>query len=155
MQPLGRCLAPPARRLFSPAALLRAALHPHQACLGAESCLRPSSPPCAQPCLSHAGWWWGMRFSWGSSAKEPPGSPPLARVLGLASVMTCTEVLSLTRKEPVLEPPVQTSVLPGIMEINPLPAPCVLCHPPWSWVTAALCSCWTAMWVCLVASTMR
>ena len=124
VQPLGRSLAPPAWRLFSPDARLRAALHQHPACLGAESCLRPSSPPCAQPCLSHAGWWRGMRFSWGSSAKEPPGSPPLARVLGLASVMTCTEVLSLTRK-PVLEPPVQT-FCPS-QDYGNKPSSCSLC----------------------------
>lgn len=88
------------------------------------NCLRPSSPPCVQSCLSHAGWWQGMRFSWGSSAKEPPGFLPLSGVLDLANVMTCTEG-SVSREKSLCWSHLfrlPAPVLPRIMEINPLPA---------------------------------
>ena len=125
-------------------------------CLGAELLAAKLSSLCAS-CLSHAGWWQGMRFSWGSSAKEPPGFLPLSGVLDLASVMTCTEG-SVSREKSLCWSHLfrlPAPVLPRIMEINPLPASLCPVSPHTELRHCCFLRLWDATWVRLVASTKR
>lgn len=116
-------------------------------CLGAELLGGQALPPCVQSCLSHAGWWQGMRFAvMGSDAKEPPGFLPLSGVLDLASYHDMYWRLSLTRKEPLLEPPVQTSCSSPSQDYGNKPSSCLLvsCVTPHG--AASLLLLW--LWIC-------